>query len=422
MSRRGLSSPRPSTARSVQAADPTGALRRAGKAYGHQLTFGAREAEKVLNTAVKVNDWKVVEDTVDDRPQPTTMRRVLVKQVEVPVVRQVKVPVKTKGIRRVKRQQRVKVKRLVEVPSFKEVEEEYTEVHHRKVMRDKEVWVKKIVQEEVDEPYEVTKTRTKKVPTTSLKEVEQWQTVDVDEDEAVSVDGYRVDDVEDTKLVEVQEEQIYEMVPRPVETHLLGGVDLGLTRHQHIGRHLGERTYTEVEVADVPLDEFPSDKEVVPAMVAHLRQRLGMVISQLSSEHRGVRVKLVRSSYPAERAGLRPGDVITHVDGVPTHTLDVFREVVYTSGKTLTFTVLRRSRTLKISVTKRGEVTATTLRSTRRAVSSPRRPMSPRSPRPASRGGLSVSGASYTANEVRTSGNNNFSSRYRSSSYRYTSN
>ena len=106
--------------------------------------------------------------------------------------------------------------------------------------------------------------------------------------------------------------------------------DLGLTRHQHIGRHLGERTYTEVEVADVPLDEFPSDKEVVPAMVAHLRQRLGMVISQLSSEHRGVRVKLVRSSYPAERAGLRPGDVITHVDGVPTHTLDVFREVVYT--------------------------------------------------------------------------------------------
>jgi hypothetical protein len=187
---------------------------------GHHLD--SRDAEALLSKAVNVSEGKLVEDTVDEQPRPSNMRRVVVRQVEVPYTHKVKVPIKQTVIEPVTVTKRVKVKRLVEVPTTKEVEEEYTEIAHRKRTVKKEVWVKKIVEEEVDEPYEVKKTRMITVPTTELEEVEEWQTVEVQEDRKVVKDSFRIDEVEDTKLVEVQEEQVFELVPRAVETHVLG--------------------------------------------------------------------------------------------------------------------------------------------------------------------------------------------------------
>lgn len=335
----------------MQRADPSGVLRRTAR------RLARAEASALLSRAVGVSDERVVEDTLDSRARSTTMRRVIVKNVEVPVKRQVKVPIKTTKIVPSSMKQRVLVKRLVEVPGFKEIDEEYTTVEHRSVMRDKEVWVKKIVQEEVMEPYEVRRTRKKRIPTTSVKEVEEWQEVNVTTDQAVETEGFRVDDVEDTKLVEVKEEQLYELVPRlKDERILMSARDLGIQlRDRHLTRHIGTRTYAEREVAGIALDEFPSDTEVVHVHVKHMRQRIGMVVSQTRSESRGVRVKLIRSGYPAEKAGLRAGDVITHVDGAEVHTLDTFRHQVYKSAKTLVFTIIRGSETKRITVTKRME-------------------------------------------------------------------
>ena len=185
------------------------------------------EAETLMGQAVNVSEGKLVEDTVDDTPRPSNMRRVVVREVEVPFTRKVKVPIKQTVIEPITVTKRVKVKRLVEVPSTKEVEEEYTEIAHRKKIVKKEVWVKQIVEEEVDEPYEVKKTRMITVPTTKLEEVEEWQTVEVQEDRKVEKDSFRIDEVEDTKLVEVQEEQVFELVPRAVETHVIGAAYVG---------------------------------------------------------------------------------------------------------------------------------------------------------------------------------------------------
>lgn len=335
----------------MQHRDPTGVLRRTARRIARQ------KATTLLSRAVGVSNERIIEDTLDSRARSTNMKRVIVKNVEVPVKRRVKVAVKQTKIVPRTETKRVLVKRLVEVPGYKEVDEEYTTVEHRAVMRDKEVWVKKVVQEEVMEPYEVRRTRKKKIPTTAVKEVEEWQDVTVTTDEAVQEDGFRVDEVEDTKLVEVKEEQLYELVPRlKDERILMSARDLGIQlKDQHLTRHIGTRTYTRNEVRDIALDEFPSDTEVVSVQVRHMRQRLGMVVSQLRSEHRGVRIKLIRSGYPCEQAGLRAGDVITHVDGTEVHTLDQFRSVVYKSGKSLTFTVIRGSETKRITVVKRME-------------------------------------------------------------------
>lgn len=367
---------RPGTASSFSSVDPTGALRKAARSRGYDVDrrgqlvkthhknhnhrqLSMDETRRVMRQAVSMGKTEVVEDTVRDETADTTMRRVLVRRVEVPVNRRVKVPVRTTAIEPVTRTQRVKVKRLVEVPSYKEVEEEYTEVAHRTVMRDKEIWVKKVVQEAVEEPYEVKKTRVKRVPVTELKEVEEWQDVAVTEDEAVTREGYRVDEVQDTKVIEVQEEQVYELVPRPLETRYIGALELGMSGKRHIGRSVGDRTYLAEDVAGIELDKYPSI-DIAPMLIQHLRQRLGLVVCQRRGEHSGVRVKLVRSGFPAATAGLRPGDVITHVDGRCTHTLSEFRNAVYKSRKTLNFTVVRSGSSMRISVTKREEMTETT--------------------------------------------------------------
>jgi len=101
-----------------------------------------------------------------------------------------------------------------------------------------------------------------------------------------------------------------------------------MSKRHHIARRLGSTARDAEEVVDVPLDDLPSDREVTRDLVAHLKHRLGMVVSERRSEKRGVRVKFVRAGYPADLAGLVPGDILTHVDGVPTHNLNEFRAAV----------------------------------------------------------------------------------------------
>lgn len=346
------------SARSIQAADPSGVLRRAAARnmrnpdYDPSLFHGGKKAaDDALNNAVAVTPRRVVEDTVEDRVEPTDMRRLVARKVEVPYTRKVKVPVKTTVIKPVTTQQRVKVKRLVEVPSFKEVEEEYTEVKHREETRDKEIWVKKVVQEKIMVPYEVKKTRKKKVPTTKLQEVEEWQDVEVTVDQAVTTEGYRVDEVQDTRLVEVEEEEVFELVPRFRERIVVGTRELGNLDKDHVGRRLGDRTYTAREVADIEVDQYPSDREKIPAYIYRMRERLGMVIHY--SRHNGLSVRTIRRGGPAEDAGLRVGDLITALDGTRVHTLSDFRAAYTRSGETVTFSVERNGTAMSVGVTKK---------------------------------------------------------------------
>lgn len=93
----------------MQSRDPTGVLRRTAR------RIARNEASGLLARAVGVSDERIIEDTLDSRARATTMRRIIVKNVEVPVKRQVKVAVRTKKIVPKTETKRVLVKRLVEV-------------------------------------------------------------------------------------------------------------------------------------------------------------------------------------------------------------------------------------------------------------------------------------------------------------------
>jgi len=77
------------------------------------------------------------------------------------------------------------------------------------------------------------------------------------------------------------------------------------------------------------------------------RGMLGIVLDRDSA---GLRVGAVTPDGPAERAGIRDGDVITAIDGKPLHGGDMSRDDLV-AGKPVTLAVLRDGKTLQFHVT-----------------------------------------------------------------------
>ena len=103
---------------------------------------------------------------------------------------------------------------------------------------------------------------------------------------------------------------------------------MGVYNKGHRARHLGERVYDAEEVASIELDETPDHRAVLSAPTTR-KQSMGIIVHASPEGTEGVIVSLVRAGYPGEAAGVREGDLITHVAGVPVHGLSDFRTTTF---------------------------------------------------------------------------------------------
>ena len=119
---------------------------------------------------------------------------------------------------------------------------------------------------------------------------------------------------------------------------------MGVYNKGHRARQLGEHMYTAEEVASIELDETPDNKAVRPDPTTR-KQTMGVVVHASHDGQEGVLVSLVRHGYPGEAAGIREGDLITHVGGVPVKALADFRTTTFAAGSTVVLTVKRNGET-----------------------------------------------------------------------------
>jgi len=335
---------RPSTARSV---DPTGKLRAMAKAAGK------KDIAKALKHAVHVHP----EREIYREPTPDQQKFVkrIVRKVEVPYERKVKVPIKTTKLIPVTTKQRVKTKKLVEVDDFKEVDEKVAVTRERPEVREREVWVKKIVKETVMVPYTEHVMRKKRVPTKKLVEVEDYQDVEVTTNKAVTVDGFRVDTVHDSKLVEVEEEHEYVMRPQLNDHRIVTHRELGRapkTKRGHLSRTIGRESYArdEAHMVDADSDSDPDDTEVPPPMP--LKTRIGFTLRQRVGGA-GTDPPVVaglQHDGPAHRAGIRDGDLVVGVNGVNVSDIRSFRNQVGATTGPVELQVNRGGRSFNVTV------------------------------------------------------------------------
>lgn len=223
------------------------------------------EQTDIYQKATRIGDRRVKED---NRPHVPDYQRTVVRNVEVPYNRTVRVPtVETKLVQE-NTTMKVPVKKLVEVPTYRIVDEEYTEWEEVERVRDKEIWVKKIVQEKYIEKVPVKKIRQVRVPHKELQEVEELQDVMVQTNKAVRVPGFRVDEVQDSKLVEVEELENMRFHPEPTGEHQITKTEEGPTiPGEHSTRKEGGEFYeygdphvAHLETDNVRSNDYAKDK------------------------------------------------------------------------------------------------------------------------------------------------------------------
>ncbi len=96
---------------------------------------------------------------------------------------------------------------------------------------------------------------------------------------------------------------------------------------------------------------LPKAESTAPAEGAP-RAYLGAVVDDFRDRGRGVRIERVIPGGPAEKAGLRKGDLITGLGGIRVRQINDFAAIVEQAapGTALTFEVLRAENRLKIDV------------------------------------------------------------------------
>lgn len=135
---------------------------------------------------------------------------------------------------------------------------------------------------------------------------------------------------------------------KPVETssdlaRLVASTKPGTTINVEIWRKGAPKTLQVVvdELREEPVAEAKSEPKQMPT------NRAGLALSELAPEQKS-RLKveqglLVRSATgPAQRAGIRPGDVILAVNDVPMNSLSAFEELLARSGKDASVALLVR--------------------------------------------------------------------------------
>lgn len=308
--------------------------------------------------------------TAPKRGETPTITKKYVREVQVPYQRNVKVPVTRDRIVPATQTKTVETTKLVEVPSYKIVDETYIEYEERPVVREKVVWVKKIVPERVMERVPVKKTRQVKQPCTEIKEVIEQVQVQVPTSKLVKEKGYRIDKVEDTKLCEVEEYRTFKLRPEDTGDVVVDkSRELGRLKGRHLGRSIGLTVHQKREVDDISddtdSDEFPVTEvktrmafssSVGPPMPppGGYGSSLGLVVKNAQPTpgrpYGGVRVSKVHFNQPAYHAGVREGDVITHINNAPVGTLPAFRQAVLDSGNLVRLTIVRSGNTIYIAV------------------------------------------------------------------------
>jgi hypothetical protein len=328
---------------------------------------------EVFANAVAVGTPRLANQNDKDFTAPQTVTKRVVRQVEVPTTRQVKVPIKTTQIVEVMVPRQVASKKLVEYDAMTEREEEYEEVQSIPSTRQKEVLVKTYVTEPYHREVVVKKTRRVPVPVKRFKEVEAWTTVQVPEQRTIEVDGVRVDTVNETKLVEVEEWHQYEMKPVPTgEATVIGMKDIGT------GRRLSGRTTGRVFAHNDPAHQHLANDDqysgrassrnggasynnlrpqsAAPRGTGNLSQRfqpqsgassdsrrLGFKVRTSTSGPGKCVVNEVEPGQLAARSGLKPNDEILSANGRQTNSLNDFKLAVGQSKGPLLLQVKRGS-------------------------------------------------------------------------------
>lgn len=104
---------------------------------------------------------------------------------------------------------------------------------------------------------------------------------------------------------------------------------------------------------------FELDRDGMPGMGLMGRGRLGVTVEDADSDQarelgvarrEGALVTQVLDDTPAERAGLRAGDVVTRVDDTPVRDSDDLVRAIRTAGANVTLTVVRRGTTRTMDV------------------------------------------------------------------------
>lgn len=120
-----------------------------------------------------------------------------------------------------------------------------------------------------------------------------------------------------------------------------------------------------------PMPPMPVLAGGVPQLFTGQTPRVGFEGETLSPQlaeffgvKEGVLVRTVNAKTPAEKAGLKAGDVITKVSGTPVTTPREISALVLASHKNFTFTVVRNHREITLNV----EVAAATIPSPEREV------------------------------------------------------
>lgn len=151
-------------------------------------------AQEALKTGKQIQEPVFATADIDSEVQFPVVRKKVIRRVEVPVTREVKVPIKLipnmtsgKG-------------ELYHVRA-----EKYVDYEERPAVRNREVWVKKVVSEPYMAKVPVTKVRQVKVP---VAEGVGYKVVAPNE-----ADAYRIDTVQETKVVDVEEWADFELRP-----------------------------------------------------------------------------------------------------------------------------------------------------------------------------------------------------------------
>lgn len=118
--------------------------------------------------------------------------------------------------------------------------------------------------------------------------------------------------------------------------------------------------------ADLPLSgpqsgmlmpAVPVSPEDLQAMIAADAPKVGFEGEALTPQlaeffgvHEGVLVRTVTGKTPAERSGLKAGDVVTRVNGIPVTSPREISGIVRQSKKTVVFTIVRNRKEMTLSV------------------------------------------------------------------------